>query len=98
MFFILLFLILLITIIWNSKIQIKIFNLNISTERKERIKKNFEIYISLIIFNKIEILKIDAKKFKNKNINLGTVLEKAKKLETRRNKQGLLNLKFRKQI
>lgn len=90
MFFILLFIILVSIIIWNSKIQINISNLDISTERKEIIKKNLEIYISLIAFNKIEILKIDARKLKSKNINLGTVLEKAKKLQIQRNTRGLL--------
>ena len=88
--FILLFLILSTIIIWNSKLQVKIYNLDISTEREERIKKNFEIYLGIIVFNEFEIFKVDIRKLKNKKINLGTVLEKAKKLEIKRNKQGLL--------
>lgn len=90
MFFVLLFLILLIVATWNSKLEIKIFNLDISTERKERIKKNFEIYLGIIIFNKIQIFKIDIRKLKNKKINLGSVIERAKKFEQKNNKQALL--------
>lgn len=81
MFFILLFLILIGVIIWNSKLELKIHNLDISTDRKEKIKRNFEIYLSIIFFNKIKLFEVDLKKVKAKKINLGTVLERAKKLE-----------------
>lgn len=91
MFFILLFLIILLLgiVIYNSKLEIEIVNLDISTEREEKIKKDFKINIGIIAFNKIRILKIDAKKIKNKKINLGRVLEEAKKLEKRGNKTKL---------
>lgn len=90
MFFILLFLILLLIIICNSKIEVKIDNLDISTDRVEKIKKKFDIYLGIIIFNKIEVLKINIKKIKSKKINLGTVLEKAKKFEEKTNRHTLL--------
>ena len=93
MFFILLFLILIAITIWNSKLQITIENLDIATDRKEIIKRNFDIYLGIIVFNKIQILKINLKKIKNKKINFGTVLEQAKKFEARTNKQeGLKDL------
>lgn len=88
--FVLLFLILSTIIVWNSKIQIKIFNLDISTARTEIIKRNFEIYIGIIIFNKIEIFKTNIEKLKNKNVTLGSVIDKAKKLEEKTNKQASL--------
>ena len=87
MFFILLILILLAVItIWNSKLEIAIENLDISTERKGKVKKDFNIYIGIIIWNKIELLKINSKKLKNRKINIGAVLEKAKQLEEKSNK------------
>lgn len=86
MFFILLFLILIGVIIWNSKLELKIHNLDISTDRKEKIKRNFEIYLSIIVFNKIKLFKVNLKKIKTKKINLGTVLERAKKLEEKGDK------------
>lgn len=88
MFFILFLLILLALIITigNSKLEIIIDNLDVSTERKEKIKKDVEIYLGIVIFNKIEIFKINLKKLKTKNINLGTVIERAKKLELKNNK------------
>lgn len=97
LFFVLL-LAILITIIINSKIQIEIYNLDISTERKEKIKKDFKIYIKIVIFEKIKILKIDVKKITNKKININKLIEKAKKIEKNNlNKQltkdALKNLK-----
>lgn len=89
LFFILFLLILLAIIIWNSRLQLKIYNLDFSTDRKERVLKSFEIYLGIVIFKKIEILKINLKKIKNKKMNLGTVLEKAKKLEGKNNKQEM---------
>ena len=88
MFFILFLLILLAIIItiWKSKLEIIIHNLDISTIRKEKIKRNFGIYLSIITFNKVRLFKIDLKKVKSKKINLGTVLERAKKLEEKGDK------------
>lgn len=90
MFFILLFLILLVVIVLNSKLQIKIYNLDISTERKEKIKKDFELYLEIITFNKIKIFRINAKKLQSKKINMGTLLEKAKKIEETTDKKELI--------
>lgn len=89
MFFILLFLILLVVIVLNSKLQVRICNLDISTKREQKIKKNFEIYLEIIIFNKIKILKINAKKLQSKKINLNTALEKAKEIGEKNNKKEL---------
>lgn len=89
LFFILLFLILLIVIILNSKLQITIENLDISTERKEKIKKDFEIYFEIIIFNKIKIFKINAKRFKNKKLDFNEIIEKAKKISKKSSEKEL---------
>ena len=89
MFFILMLLILITIIIWNSRLQLKIYNMDFSTAREERLLKDFEIYLGIVIFRKIEILKINLKKIKNKKMNLGTVLEKAQKLEGKNNKQEM---------
>jgi hypothetical protein len=86
----LLFLILLGVTVWNSKLEVKIYNLDISTERVEILKKDFKIYIGIIIFNRIEIFKTDIKKIKSKKINFGAVLERAQKLEQKSNKQEFL--------
>ena len=92
MFFILLLLafILIVVITYNSTLEIKIDNLDIATDRKATIKRNFEIYLRIIVFNKIPIFKINLKKIKNKKIDLGTVLERAKMFENRTNKQAAL--------
>ncbi len=90
MFFILLFLILIAVVIWNSKLEIKIYNLDISTARKETIKKGTEAILRIIIFNKVPVVTINLKKLKNKKINLGAVIERAKKLEQKGNKQKWL--------
>ena len=89
MFFILFIIILFAVIIWNSRLQLKIYNLDFSTARKERVSKDFEIYLGIVIFKKVEILRINLKKIKNKKMNLGTVLEKAQKLEGKNNKQEM---------
>ena len=90
MFFILFIIILFAIIIWNSRLQLKIYNLDFSTARKERLSKDFEIYLGIVIFKKVEILRINLKKIKNKKMNLGTVLEKAQKLEGKNNKQEMV--------
>lgn len=90
MFFILLFLILLLIILWKSKLQIEIQNLDISTERTDVIKKDFKIYLGIIVFSKIQILKININKIKSKKIDLGAILDRAKKLELKTNKQEAL--------
>ena len=89
MFFILLILILVGVTIWNSKIEVKIENLDISTARKEIIRKDFEIYISIIAFNRITVFKKNAKKIKSKKINLGSVLETTRKIRQKTNKRAL---------
>lgn len=88
--FILIAFMFLVVATWKSKLQVKVYNLDISTEREERIKRNFEIYLSIVIFNKIEIFKTDIKKLKNKKINLGSVIKRAQKLQQRDSKQALL--------
>ena len=90
LFFILFIIILFAIIIWNSRLQLKIYNLDFSTARKERVSKDFEIYLGIVIFKKVEILRINLKKIKNKKMNLGTVLEKAQKLEGKNNKQEMV--------
>ena len=90
LFFILLFLILLVVIVLNSKLQVRICNLDISTEREQKIKKDFELYLEIIIFNKIKILKINAKKLQSQRINLKTALEKAKEIGEKTNKKELV--------
>ena len=89
MFFILFIIILFAIIIWNSRLQLKIYNLDFSTARKEKVLKDFEIYLEIVIFKKLEILRINLKKIKNKKMNLGTVLEKVQKLEAKNNKQEI---------
>lgn len=91
MFFILFFLIIiLVIIILSSKLQITISNLDISTERKEKIKKDFQLYIEVIILKKIKILKIDMKRIKPKKINTKKFLEKVKKIEQTENNKDLI--------
>lgn len=90
MFFILFIIILFAIIIWNSRLQLKIYNLDFSTARKERLSKDLEIYLGIVIFKKVEILRRNLKKIKNKKMNLGTVLEKAQKLEGKNNKQEMV--------
>ena len=92
MFFILLLLVLiLLTIItYNSTLEIKLDNLDIATDRKDVIKRDFKIFLKIIVFNKISIFKVDLKNIKSKKINLGTVIEKAKIFENKTNKQAAL--------
>ncbi len=89
MFFILLLLILLVVLILNSKIQIKILNLDFSSTRKEKVKPNVKINLGLIIFNKIEILKINLKKIKDKKIDVDKILEQARKIKDKDTKKKL---------
>ena len=88
--FFLFFIILLVIIVLNSKLQIKIYNLDISTDRREKIKQDFQIYLEIITFNKIRIFKINAKKLQSKKINLNSVLEKARKYEQSTNKEEII--------
>ena len=88
--FFLFFIILLVIIVLNLKLQIKIYNLDISTDRREKIKQDFEIYLEIITFNKIRIFKINAKKLQSKKINLNSVLEKARKYEQSTNKEEII--------
>ena len=90
MFFILLFLIILGIIVWKSELQIQIQNLDISTERIEIIKKDFNICLGIIIFGKIQILKINIKKIKSRKMDLGAILDRAKRFEGMRNKKEAL--------
>lgn len=99
MFFIFAILIILGIIILNSKIQIRINNLDIATDRKEKIRKNFEIYLGIIIFNKKEILKINLKNIKKQKMDFKKILEQAKKIDkkmtkTIKLKKIIKNLKF----
>ena len=91
MFYILLFFILAIIVFWNSKLEIQIKNLDISTEREEIINKNIEPYLGIIIFNKIQIFKVNLKKIKTKKINLGEVVERVKNLQQKKGKQEWLS-------
>lgn len=91
MFFILFILVLLIIIVLNSKLQLKICNFDISTERTKKVKDNFEIYLEIIIFNKLKIFKFNLKKFKNRNIDIKMLLNKVKQFEQKNiNKQFII--------
>ncbi|MCI8699804.1 MAG: DUF2953 domain-containing protein [Clostridia bacterium] len=58
----------LLAIIFNSKIEIEIKNLDISTIRKDIINKDYEIIVSLVILKKLKIIKFKIKKDKIRNI------------------------------
>ena len=90
MFFILLFFILVVIVILNSEVQIEIYDLDISTNRKEKIKQNYKTCIRLILFNKIKVFKINIKKFKNKKININIFLDKINADKENANKKELI--------
>ena len=75
--FILIFLIVLILAIHTSKIEIEIKDLEINTEKPkgEKINQESEIYVYLLIFQKIKLFKKDIKnmKFQNKDIDIKTL-------------------------
>lgn len=78
---ILLLLIGLFVIIGNSKVEIKINNLDMSTVRKEKLNSNYKIHINLIIFNKIKIFGKEIKKVKFKKQNLDRLYNTVKSIE-----------------
>ena len=78
---ILLLLVSLFVIIGNSKVEIKISNLDISTIRKEKVNSNYQIHINLIIFNKIKIWDKEIKKMKFKKQNLNRLYNTVKSIE-----------------
>ena len=68
-------------LITNSKIEIKIKNLDISTVRKEKVNSNYKIHINIIIFNKIKIFGKQIKKMKFKKENLDKLYNTVKSVE-----------------
>lgn len=79
-------LIIFITIaIWNSKIEFKISDLDISTARKEKVNSNYKMHINVIIFNKIKVFSRDIKKMKLKKQNLNKLYNTVKSVEGKSN-------------
>lgn len=64
--------------IYNSKIQIEVKNLDISTLREKNnvIDKNYEIVVSLLLFNKWKIIKLKIKREKIKKIQKSKIMKK----------------------
>lgn len=75
-------------IIANSKIEIKIKDLDISTARQEKVKSNYKINISIIIFNKIKIFSKQIKKMKLKKQNLNRLYNTVKSIEGKENQKN----------
>ena len=86
MFFLFIFIILLILglAVYTSRIRIEIDNLIIDTEQPkgEKINKNSEILVYIVVFKKLKILKRDSKniKFQNKDIDIKFLKNKDFKL------------------
>ena len=86
MFFIFMLLIIFIPIaIWNSKIEIKISNLDVSTAREEKVNSNYKMRINIIVFNKIKVFGKDVKKGKVKKENLDKLYNTVKSVERKSN-------------
>ena len=86
MFFIFMLLIIFIPIaIWNSKIEIKISNLDVSTAREEKVNSNYKMHINIIVFNKIKVFGKDVKKGKVKKENLDKLYNTVKSVEGKSN-------------
>lgn len=68
-------------LIANSKIEIKIKDLDISTVRKEKLNRDYKIHINIIIFNKIKIFGKQIKKMKFKKENLDKLYNTVKSVQ-----------------
>lgn len=68
--------------IYNSKVEVEIKNLDISTQREKPniINDNYEIIVSLAIFNKWKIIKLKIRKDKIKEIRKSKII---KRLDTK---------------
>ena len=66
--------------IYSSRIEIQLENIDISTLRKEKISKNYEIIVGIVLFNRWKIIKIRIDKKKIKHIGKNKII---KKLDTR---------------
>ncbi len=101
MFFIFITITIIFLVVINSKIELQIENLNISTIKKENSELKSKIYINLIIFNNIRIFKKDITKIKNKKGGIRKVLTNLsnKKINLRSSNlieiiKGIKNLKI----
>lgn len=66
----------LLAIIFNSKIEIEIKKLDISTIRKKKISEDYEIVISLVILKRIKIIKFKINKDRIRNLQKSKAIKK----------------------
>lgn len=80
--------------IYNSKIEIEIKNLDISTQREKQniINPNYEIKIALLIFNKWKLIKLKIRRQKIEEIEKSKIIKKleTKYLKDKKESQGII--------
>ncbi len=99
MFFIIIIIITLVIgilsrIIYSSKIEIEIKNLDISTTRQNIINKDYEIMISLVILKNLKIIKFKIKKDRIKNIQRNKAIKNldVKFLKSKKAPKGITSI------
>ena len=88
---ILLILAILIVLTLNSKLELHISNLKISTIENPKVKAKYKIELGIILFDKIKIFNIDTSKMKVNKQNLGKVVKKIQEKDENYTNKKILN-------
>lgn len=88
---ILLILAMLIVLTLNSKLELHISNLKISTIENPKVKAKYKIELGIILFDKIKIFNIDTSKTKINKQNLGKVVKKIQEKDENYTNKKLIN-------
>lgn len=88
---ILLILVFLIVLTLNSKLELKISNLKVSTVENPKVKAKYKIELGIIIFDKIKIFNIDASKMNVNKQNLGKVVKKIQEKDENYTNKKIIN-------
>ena len=88
---ILLVLAILIVLALNSKLELHISNLRISTEENPKVQAKYKIELGIILFEKIKIFNIDTSKMKVNKQNLGKIAKKIKEKDENYTNKKLIN-------
>ena len=81
----------LIVLTLNSKLELKISNLKISTIENPKVKAKYEIELGIIVFDKIKIFNIDTSKMKVNKQNLGKVVKKIQEKDENYTNKKIIN-------
>lgn len=88
---IVLILAILIVLTLNSKLELHISNLKISTVENPKVKAKYKIELGIILFDKIKIFNIDTSKMKVNKQNLGKAIKKIQEKDENYTNKKVIN-------